>query len=276
MSLKQTLKNSLSASIFHLMRDVPWIVRDWTTKPPTGHGPIPPLRHMFDGPRGYEIFLQMGQETLGFYKNVVEMKPSDAVLDIGCGIGRKTLPLLGYLNDEALYVGMDIDRRGIDWLLRNVTSQSQRFVFFQLDIYSKFYNPKGALIPGRLVLPFPDNSFDVVALWSVFTHMYPDDIAHYLSEIARVLKPSGNQEIIGRMQRSETKVNFAHELPNLRTTNPNIPEDAIAVNDQWLLDVLAHVGLKAQDVLYGSWSGHAIDPNLALTNYQDIILAQKT
>ena len=78
------------------------------------------------------------------------------------------------------------------------------------------------------------------------------------------------------MQRSETKVNFAHELPNLRTTNPNIPEDAIAVNDQWLLDVLAHVGLKAQDVLYGSWSGHAIDPNLALTNYQDIILAQKT
>jgi SAM-dependent methyltransferase len=115
--------------------------------------------------------------------------------------------------------------------------------------------------------------------------MYPDDIAHYLSEIARVLKPGGtlaasyflyNDDIIGRMQRSETKVNFNHEFPGFRTTNPNIPEDALAVNDQWLLDVQTKVGLKPEPILYGDWSGHTINANLAIMNYQDIVVARKS
>ena len=284
MSIKQTLKNTLSAPVFHYVRDIPWIIRDWRTKAPSGQGPIPSLRLMFDGPRDYELFLKMGRETLGFYRNIAGMKPDDFVLDIGCGIGRKTLPLLQYLSSEALYVGMDLDRRGIDWLLRNVTSQNQRFVFLQQDIYSKFYNPKGALIPSRLVLPFPDDSFDMVVLWSVFTHMFPNDTAHYLSEIARVLKPGGKlaasyflytDEVIARMDRGDTKFNFKYVLQDCRTTNPNIPEDALAVGLDWLQSALHRVGLKTEQLLPGVWSGNVPHDDLEITNFQDIVLARK-
>ena len=284
MSFKQALKNTLSASVFNYIRDLPWIVRDWRTKSPIGRGPIPSLRLMFDGPRDYELFLKQGSETLGFYKSIAGMKPDDAILDIGCGIGRKTIPLLDYLNGDALYVGMDLDRRGIDWLLRNVTSRNQRFVFLQQDIYNKFYNPKGALIPGKLVLPFPNASFDMVVLWSVFTHMFPDDIAHYLSEIARVLKPGGtlassyflyDDEILARMQRGETRPNFNHALKDCRTTNPNMPEDALAVNRNWLKSIQDQVGLKTQRELLGSWSGHLPPQDLEITNHQDIVVAKK-
>jgi SAM-dependent methyltransferase len=284
MSIKQALKNTIPTSVFNYIRDVPWVIRDWTTKSPTGCGPIPSLKLMFDGPRDYELFLKQGRETLGFYKNIAGMKPDDAILDIGCGIGRKTIPLLDYLNSNALYVGMDLDRRGIDWLLRNVTSRNQRFVFLQQDIYNKFYNPKGALIPGKLVLPFPDASFDMVVLWSVFTHMFPEDIAHYMSEITRVLKPGGtlaasyflyDDQILARMQRGETKSNFNHVLKDCRTTNPNIPEDALAVSRDWLQSVQDQVGLQTQQLLMGAWSGHTPPQGLEITNHQDILVAKK-
>jgi SAM-dependent methyltransferase len=246
--------------------------------------PVPPLHLMFDGPRSYELFRKMGEETLEFYKTSVGLKSTDSILDIGCGIGRKTIPLLDYLGSEALYVGMDIDRRGIDWLLRNVASRNERFVFLQLDIFNKFYNPKGAINPSRLVLPFPDASFEVVALWSVFTHMFPEDIAHYLTEIFRVLKPGGrivasyylfNEKVLAMMQNSKTKINFFHELKNCRTTNPNMPEDALAVNDTWLLTVHEHLDLKPQPIFYGGWSDHISQVGAEIINLQDIVIATK-
>jgi SAM-dependent methyltransferase len=284
MSLKQAIKNVLPASIFQLTRDIPWMIQGIKTKAPKGQGPIPPLRLMFDGPRDYDLFLQTGQETLKFYKAIAHMKTGDNVLDIGCGIGRKTLPLLGYLENEALYVGMEIDRRGVDWLSRNVTSQNRRFVFLQQDIYNKFYNPNGALIAGELIFPFPAASFDMVVLWSVFTHMFPEDIAHYLEEIARVLKPGGtlaasfflyNESILEQMQNGKTELNFSHELKDCRTTNPNIPEDAIAVRDSWLMETLGQLSMKPEQIMYGGWSGHTPHPDLPNVNSQDIVLAKK-
>ncbi|MBB5344283.1 methyltransferase domain-containing protein [Tunturibacter empetritectus] len=284
MSFKQALKNNLPAPLFHFLRDVPSKAKGLFETKPSGQGPIPPLHLMFDGPRSYEHFINMGNETLEFYKTAVGVKPADSILDIGCGIGRKTIPLLDYLNPEALYVGLDIDRRGIDWLLRNVTSENRRFVFLHLDIYNKFYNPKGALLSSRLVLPFPDASFDIVALWSVFTHMFPRDIAHYLSEISRVLKPGGrvvasyyllNDEILALMQDSKTDVNFAYQLENCRTTNPNMPEDALAVNDAWLRRVYEDLRLQPEQFLYGGWSKHTPYPGTDTINLQDIVIAQK-
>jgi SAM-dependent methyltransferase len=284
MQFKQVIKNVLPAALFHILRDAPSRLRGLFVRPPAGRGPIPPLHLMFDGPRDFELFLRMGEETLGFYKNRVGLTSTDSVLDIGCGIGRRTVPLLDYLEERALYVGMEIDRRGIDWLCRNVTSKNPRFVFIHQDIYNKFYNPKGALIASKLVLPFPNASFDLVALWSVFTHMYPKDIAHYLAEISRVLKPGGkvvasyylyNDDILRGPSGVDVQSYFAFELPDCRTSNPNNPEDAIAVKDSWLTDVYRKKGLQPVPIMYGGWSGHSQPADLAMTNLQDIVIAAK-
>jgi SAM-dependent methyltransferase len=282
MYLKQTIKNILPAAAFHILRDAPSRLKGLFVQPPAGRGPIPPLHLMFDGPRDFQLFLRMGEEILGFYKDILGMTPNDAILDIGCGIGRRTVPLLNFLTERGLYVGLEIDRRGIDWLCRHVTSRNPRFVFIHQDIHSKFYNPNGSLVASKLVLPFPDGSFDLVVLWSVFTHMYPRDIVHYLAEISRVLKPGGkvaasyylyNDEILQKS--AESRRYFAFTLPDCRTSNPNNPEDAIAVRDSWLADVYQEAGLRPTPIMYGGWSGHTQPKDLAMTNLQDIVIAVK-
>ena len=40
-------------------------------------------------------------------------------------------------------------------------------------------------------LPLADRAFDVIFLYSVFTHMLSPDVERYLSEIARLLAPGG-------------------------------------------------------------------------------------
>src|SRR3954454_3335822 len=44
---------------------------------------------------------------------------------------------------------------------------------------------------SEYVFPYPNATFDFVFLTSVFTHMLPTDMEHYVSEIVRVLKPNG-------------------------------------------------------------------------------------
>src|ERR1019366_9201993 len=69
---------------------------------------VPPIRLMHDGPRGYAIFKQNGDECFQYYRDFCQLKPSDQVLDVGSGIGRKTIPLLKYLSSKGGYEGMDI------------------------------------------------------------------------------------------------------------------------------------------------------------------------
>lgn len=283
-NIRKVIKSVIPASVFHVVRDIPYYFIDLFSNDRANEDTCPPLRLMFDGPRSKEKFKVSGQQALHFYKNIAKISPDSFMLDIGSGIGRKTIPLLSFLSPAAMYVGMDINTTGIDWCLRNITSKNSRFMFFPVNIYNKFYSPNGSIVPGKLVLPFADNSFDAVALWSVFTHMYPDDIAHYFSEISRVLKPGGqllssyylmNAEAIARVKDGTTLQNIAHAGDRYWTNNPNIPEDLIAVSDDWLRLEMEKTGMAVDSILYGAWSGHAADDAMEQMNFQDIVIARK-
>jgi SAM-dependent methyltransferase len=281
---RKFIKSIIPASIFHRVRDFPYYFIDLVQKNDKTNDTCPPLSLMFDGPRSKEKFKTSGEQALHFYKEVAKISPDSFMLDIGSGIGRKTIPLLSFLSPAAMYVGMDINTTGIDWCLRNITSKNGRFMFFPVNIYNKFYSPNGSIIPNKLVLPFADNSFDVVALWSVFTHMYPDDIAHYLSEIARVLKPGGqllcsyylmNEQAQARIKDGSARQAIVHAGDRYWTNNPNIPEDLIAVSDAWLGQEATKVGLAIDSIRYGAWSGNAVDSAIEQMNFQDIVIARK-
>ena len=65
------------------------------------------------------------------------------------------------------------------------------FDFRYLDIQSQIHNPGGALHVRQVSIPVDSTSIDRIILQSVFTHMFEDDIVHYLGEFRRVLRPGG-------------------------------------------------------------------------------------
>jgi len=254
--------------------------------PPPGEI-IPPLRLQLDGPRGYDVFRRNGAEALAFYKDEVGLRPESCMLDIGCGIGRKTLPLTTFLAGNSLYVGMDIDGREITWCSRNITPSYPRFVFITMDVFNKFYNPSGGVMPDQLVLPFPDNSFDVVSLWSVFTHMFPKDVVHYFHEAHRVLKPSGtfvaSYYLINDHAKREVAAGRAiwdvtHHLSDRGcwTTNPNVPEDMIGLEEDWLRSAYQEAGFAIDEpIRLGGWANRPVPSQYENLNSQDIVIARK-
>ena len=60
-----------------------------------GRNPLVPPRSMiFVGDGDYE---KAGNEFFVYFREFGKLKPSDKVLDVGCGIGRMSLPLTTYL-----------------------------------------------------------------------------------------------------------------------------------------------------------------------------------
>jgi SAM-dependent methyltransferase len=75
---------------------------------------VPDVEAMFDGPPTLEEFKANGEEFLRIYREIAHLQPNEKMLDVGCGTGRKTLPLTQYLNEHAVYQGIDITKAGID------------------------------------------------------------------------------------------------------------------------------------------------------------------
>ena len=53
------------------------------------------------------------------------------------------------------------------------------------------YNPDGNIKTLDFVFPHKDQSFELVFLISIFTHLWAQKAGHYLVQISRVLKPGG-------------------------------------------------------------------------------------
>lgn len=245
------------------------------------HDPeIPPTRLMFDGSRSIMEFKKNGEDFLNYLKEICDLKPDAQVLDVGCGIGRKTIPLTKYLNENGRYEGFDITGIGIEWCKKNITPKYPNFNFNRVDVYNKYYNPTAEILAEEFKFPYPDETFDLVFLGSVFTHMMPEEVDNYLSEISRTLKPNGksfisfflsNEEILQLMESRKSDIDFKYEMDNYRTTNLRIPEDVVCYDESFIRKLYQKNGFKViEPIYYGSWSG--IDDYL---DYQDIILAVK-
>ena len=116
---------------------------------------------------------------------------SSSLLDVGCGVGRLPIGLLAKSLDVAEYVGIDVDRRSIKWCGRHLQAAQPRFRFEHLDVANARYNKRGARLSQSFRLPLEAGRFDVIYLYSVFSHMESGDVQVYLREFRRLLKPSG-------------------------------------------------------------------------------------
>lgn len=244
---------------------------------------IPPVGLMNDGPQDYELFKKNGLDFLTYYIDLCDLKPDAAILDVGCGMGRKTIPLTSFLDENGRYEGLDINRDGIKWCKNGIGRLRKNFNFQQIDIFNKKYNPSGQGKASDYRFPFDNASFDLVVLGSVFTHMLSDDMENYLSETARVMRKGGiclityfllNEESRRLISENRSSRIFEYEIEDkCYSIDTEIPEQAIAFDESYITDLYHRFELKIKTpVYYGDWCQRE---ESLLTEYQDIIVATR-
>tara|TARA_B100000446_G_scaffold35710_1_gene31405 strand:- start:4149 stop:5018 length:870 start_codon:yes stop_codon:yes gene_type:complete len=105
--------------------------------------------------------------------NALNPHESEAILDVGCGLG-STIELLNQSLQQARLVGVNIDDRQLQACRSLAPLNNNRLQWQLADACS---------------LPFPDNSFDSVISVEAMFHF--SSRREFFREVARVLKPGG-------------------------------------------------------------------------------------
>lgn len=200
------------------------------------------------------------------------LRPEHRVLDIGSGIGNLAIGLLDYL--QGGFDGVEIHAEAVHWCQQTITPAHPTFRFHRADVSSGAYNPDGARSPSTYRFPFPDQTFDFIFLSSVFTHMLPDTVEHYVSEISRLLVPGGvcvasyfllNDETRRGVQAGRSFMTFgiAHPSGLCRLHDAAVPEAAVALEESFVEQIHARAGLRVRNIRRGRWwTGEAHDQDV--------------
>jgi SAM-dependent methyltransferase len=222
---------------------------------------------------GQEAFEPIADNQIALLQEYIGVKGSDHVMEIGCGIGRGAIPLTQLL-EHGHYIGTDTIAPSIQWCTQNISVRFPNFVFVHHDIRDTLHNPTGTLHACDIRLPAGDDSIDLIILQSVFTHMFPDEIVHYMKEFRRILKRTGRVwatffivhqgilEAIRDNPQTQYALSFQHRYgPGCFVNTLDEPRGAVAFEEDLLRQMIERTGLNlAQPILWGTWSGQRPDP----------------
>lgn len=223
-------------------------------------------------------FREIGREFVGYARDLAGLRSSDRVLEVGSGIGRIALPLTRELEGHGSYDGIEIVKRGVRWCEANITAQHPGFRFHHADIENRTYNRGGRIRAEEYSYPFPEGSFDLALLTSVFTHLLRATVEHYLAELARVLVPTGrllatfyllNDESEQLIREGRAAIAFPHRVGGAWAMDVEAPENAVAFEEEEMLEMLDRHGFELQrPIHYGSWCARPES-----VSHQDIVVA---
>jgi SAM-dependent methyltransferase len=244
---------------------------------------IPPADMLFDGSSSPRQFVDFGE---GFVHNFLVpragLRPSDVFFDLGCGNGSVARALTRYLVPPGRYEGMDINGQSVTWLEEHYRKYPG-FRFTHANVYNKMYNPAATVQASQYRLPYADGTFTAALLKSVFTHMLPADVRHYLKELGRVMAPGGrvvityfllndeSRELV-RRERDEVKMRADWEGdPLCRVASTEVPESATAHDEARIRAYTAEAGFTVLEIAFGNWCGRP-----SLLGLQDAMIITKT
>ena len=127
---------------------------------------IPDLNHFLSSGHAHADYIRASLAEVG--RPLDEM---DAILDFGCGCGRITRWFSDVSGPQI--DGCDYNRKLVKWCDANLSFMHAR---------------KTELRPP---LPYPDDSFDFLYAFSVFTHLSVELAGRWMAEFRRVVKPGG-------------------------------------------------------------------------------------
>lgn len=212
------------------------------------------------------------------YASYCPIEPHHRVLEVGCGVGRDAIQLTHVLGTEGRYTGIDVIAPSIAWCQGNITPRHPNFRFVHFDVQSQIHNSAGVLSVRQVRLPAEDASIDRVILQSVFTHMFEDDIIHYLREFRRILRPGGkvfasvfvvDDESLAMAERTGQTLTFRHPYGDgCRINDEQYPEGAVGFTEAALGRMLARSGMRLDQPIHrGFWCGRD-----RVTDGQDICI----
>jgi SAM-dependent methyltransferase len=223
-------------------------------------------------------FLDVGLSWLEALVWMADLDPGDRVLDVGCGVGRIAFPLTYFLDPRGSYEGLDVAAELLRWPRAHIARKFPNFGFHHADVRNGMYNPAGRIEPGEFQFPFADRSFDVVVATSLFTHLLPDTMPHYLAQMRRVLKPGGrvlctafviDEGAEARIAAGASTQPLSARAGLAFVANRDVPEAAVGYRSEVLTAWIQQAGLRVARMRPGSWSGRTS------LNYQDTLVLQE-
>ena len=146
-----------------------------------------------------------------------------------------------------------------------------------MPLFNDLYNT-AKIKATEFEFPYPDDHFDVVFSFSVFTHMGVDEIAHYLKETRRVLKPGGkclstffvynqeNEDYIANNTRFS--VPYLHD--GYRLMHQNVTAGNICLHQDTLQKMMKEAGFNEVQLIEGFWKDEVHDGSKQ--EYQDMVI----
>jgi SAM-dependent methyltransferase len=220
---------------------------------------------------GDPAFVSMG--SFGWIMGNLALRPSDHVLDFGCGIGRSSVLIADYLTEGRL-VGVDLIPEQIRFCQTEIAPRLSNTSFHRIEAHNPHYDHLAKLDDASLsendLVQRYSNSFDAIIACSVFTHFDPDMAVNYLKLLGGLVKEGGHLCLTWFFDRSdnpEDKRLVAGE--HFR----NINDYAFTLFSPILLyQMVGSAGLQIQRISYGSWRGTTPYYLLKGQHYQDDIV----
>lgn len=242
--------------ISRIPRDAWDLAREW-------RDPLTPARfRIFVGEGDYR---EVGRQFRDLMIELAGLRPTDHVLEVGCGIGRMAVPLTSYLSPAGSYTGFDIVPAGIEWCRSRVTARFPNFCFDLADVHNGMYHPEGRVAARDYQFPYDDASFDFAFATSLFTHMLTADVENYFANLRRVLRLGGTGFMTffllreGGLEDTVPQLDFrfpADDDERAFTIDRDAPERAVAYRERDLRALCQRHGLEVREPIHvGWWTG---------------------
>lgn len=219
-------------------------------------------------------FLANGLLFKAHFIALAGLRPDERVLDIGSGLGRMAIPLTDYLTRPDAYEGFDVVREAVDLCTHRITSCYPRFRFTWVPLHNDLYTGGGARA-SEFTFPYPDADFDFAWATSVFTHMDRNEVARYLAETRRVMRPEGRFLATFFLMDSQAEASsqggpyeFKVQRDGVWFMDADVISANVAFSPKDVEAMAKAAGWSSVEVHFGRWSGRGA-PTL---DFQDVVL----